>query len=61
MPANAVEQVLAEAPPGHAVLARSASLTRHREYVLVGPVAAGGTPRTAAQTDLNTSERETRR
>ena len=61
LPANAVEEVLAEAPRGHAVLARSASLTRHKEYVLVGPAAAGGIPRTAAHIDFNTSERDTRR
>lgn len=61
VPGHAVEQVLAEAPPGHAVLARSASLTRHKEYVLVGPVPAAGTPRTASHADLNASERDTRR
>lgn len=61
MPANAVEQVLTEAPPGHAVLARAASLTRHKEYVLVGPVVADNLPRTATHADLNTSERDMRR
>jgi 4-amino-4-deoxy-L-arabinose transferase-like glycosyltransferase len=61
MPGNAFAQILAEAPQGHAVLARAASLTRHKEYVLIGPAPAGGTPRTAAHTDLNTSERDTRR
>ena len=61
MPASAVEEVLAEAPSGHAVLARSASLTRHKEYVLVGPASTGGTPRTATRTDLDTSERDMRR
>ncbi|MGB8853035.1 MAG: hypothetical protein WCC69_05655, partial [Pirellulales bacterium] len=61
LPASAVEEVLGEAPAGHSVLARSASLTRHKEYVLVGPAMAAGIPRTAAHTDLNTSERDTRR
>jgi hypothetical protein len=57
----AVEQILAVAPPGHTELARSASLTRHKEYVLVGPAPSHGTRRTAAHTDLETRERDTRR
>jgi len=61
MPAGAVEQILAEAPPGHAVLARTASLTRHKEYVLVGPVLAHGAPRTATHTDPTISSRDIRR
>jgi len=61
MPGNAVAQVLAEAPAGHAVLARAPSLTRHKEYVLIGPEPADGSPRTAAHTDPNATERDTRR
>lgn len=61
VPATAVAQVLAEAPAGHAVLARAASLTRHREYVLVGPAVADTAPRTAAQAVRTTSERDMRR
>lgn len=61
VPARDLEAVLAVAPTGHAAVARAPSLTRHKEYVLVGPVAARRGDRTAAHTDYNATERDTRR
>jgi len=60
-PAPAVDQILAAAPRGHGVLARTASLTRHKGYAVIGPAPAPDTPRTAARTEPEVNTRDTRR